>query len=116
MTSLSKLIMELTIVNEEIKKTNEMQLTLKKERTNLEKSIIEFLHKTNQPGFVYQGKIYTPESINKYQKKKKQEKEECIKNIFESGGIKVDKNIVDSVFEAFKSKPVPTTKLTYRKK
>lgn len=115
MTSISSLATELDAIDVEMKKWMDIVNCLKKRRVKVEQSIIECLQLTNQPGFTYNGKIYTAKSSQMYRKKKRTEKEETIKNILEHSGLKPDSDVVQNVFEVFKSKRVPVQKLTTRK-
>lgn len=115
MTSISSLATELDTIEVEMKKLMDIVNCLKKRRVKVEQSIIECLQLTNQPGFTYKGKIYTPIPSQTYRKKKKTEKAETIKSILEHSGVKPDSDVVQNVFEVFKSKRIPIQKLTTRK-
>ncbi len=109
--SITSLIRDLNNIENEIKKTSQYLTNLKKQRTELEQSIILFLQSHNLPGFKYEGKIYQPQSSRVYRKKKKDEKEEHIKTILEKSGARVNEDIITDVFTVFKSKPIPVQKL-----
>lgn len=109
--SLSGLIRDLNNIENEIKKTSEYLTNLKKQRNELEQSIILFLQNHNLPGFKYEGKIYQPQASRIYKKKKKNEKEQHIKTILENSGVRVNENVITDVFTVFKSKPIPIQKL-----
>jgi hypothetical protein len=113
--SISKLVTELNTIDTEVKKLMEIVNCLKKRRCKIEQSIIECLQIANQPGFVYNGKIYAPTISKTYQKRKKADKEQNIKNILESSGLKPNDEIIKNVFEVFKSNPMPIQKLTTQK-
>ncbi len=109
--SISSLIRDLNNIENEIKTTSQYLTNLKKQRNELEQSIILFLQHHNLPGFKYDGKIYQPQSSRIYKKKKKDEKEEHIKTILEKSGAKINEDIITDVFTVFKSKPISVQKL-----
>lgn len=115
MTSISSLATELDTIEVEMKKLMEIVNCLKKRRAKVEQSIIECLQLTNQPGFTYKGKIYTAKPSQTYRKKKRAEKEDTIKHILENSGVKPESEVVQNVFEVFKSRRVPVQKLTTRR-
>lgn len=112
---LSDLVEELNYVSNEIKTKNRQLQELKKRHARIENLIITFLQEHNLPGFKHNGKIYEAKPSVSYKKKKKGEKEEQIKSILLQSNVSVDPNVVNSVFNVFKSKPVQTHRLATTK-
>lgn len=116
MSTITSLIQTLNDTEMEIKKTGQYLTKLKKTRDELEHSIIIFLEAHNLPGFKYEGKIYQSKDSRIYKKKKKNEKEETIKDILKKSGATLNDEIVTNVFQVFKSKPIPIQRLKVNSK
>ena len=114
--SITTLIESLNETKIKITKTQQYLTELKKNRDDLEKSIITFLEIHNLPGFKHDGKIYQPKTSKIYKKRKKNEKEDTIKHILNKSGIHANNEMVTDLFKVFKHNSISTQRLTVNSK
>ena len=106
-----QLVTNLDHTDDGIRRCKEMLTTLKKQKDDIENKIIQFLNDHNQPGFVHNGKVYAPQTVKTYRKKRVNEKQSEITAVLKHNGVAADSNIINEVFNVFRHKRMETEKL-----
>lgn len=108
-------IQEISKIKAEIKRNLAKNRELRKRLKVLDKSVLDYLDKRQQPGVKWNGQAIYKETKMSTSRKKKLEKEEDSLDILRNYGIKNPKKALQKILDARKGECVEKTTLKFRK-
>ena len=113
--SIRNYIDEIKNLNIELKRLNKASAIIRKNIKDVEKNIIDYLEKKEQPGVKYQDFAVVVENKTKHVSKKKKDIEEDSLRILEQYGISNPKSVLNEILHARKGEEVDNKKLKIKK-
>jgi len=115
-SEISRKVRELKTIKREISRLSKEVRNLRTQSNIIEKEIIEYLHRTNQPGIRCNGMVILRDAKEERVRKKKVESERDGMIVLRSNGIHASqadtKRILNEVLEAVRGEKKPKEKLT----
>lgn len=113
--SIKSYIDELEQLNNEIKRNNTNNRSLRARVLNVENNIKEYLDHKGQHGLKYNGKAIIMENTECRKRKKKKEKEDDVISLLMEFGIKDPKEAYKKIQETQKGIPIEQKKIKFKK-
>ena len=113
--SIKSQIDELDKIQNEIKRNNALNKTLRQRANEIELNISAYLHEKNEPGLKYNGKAIIVESREKRTQKSKKDKREDVVTYLENLGLENPGSIYDKILDVQKRSPKAETKIKVKK-
>jgi predicted nuclease with TOPRIM domain len=115
MSTIKGYITELEQINEEVKRNNGRNKTLRKRVKELEDNIDDYLQSKDQEGMKYNGQAIVVERKEHRAPKKKKEKLSSVLSVLEEAGVNDPKNVYEKMMSAQKRSPVERRKIKFKK-
>lgn len=104
-------VVELSRLNDEIKRQQKELRVLRKHKEECEKRVLDYLDANEQPGIKFRGMTIIAEERRKRRYRKKKEKIEQGESVLQRYGVSNSREALDELMESMRGSPEPKTKL-----
>lgn len=113
--SIKNYVDELEQIQQQIKRNNENNHSLRKRSTELEANITDYLEQKGQHGLKYNGRAIIIENKERRPPKKKKQKDADIISLLQEFGISDPNEAYNRIKEAQKGDPIEQQKIKFKK-
>ena len=113
--SIKTQIDELEKIQNEIKRNNSLNKTLRQRANEIESNISAYLHEKNEPGLKYNGKAIIVERREKRSQKSKKDKRDDVVTYLENLGLENPSTVYEKILDVQKRSPKAETKIKVKK-
>jgi hypothetical protein len=108
-------VIELNLINAEIKQLSNRTRSLRKKAKEVEARILNYLQEKEQPGVKYNGTAVIIENKTKRASKKSKDREVDALQVLKDNGIQNARDVLDQIIEARKGESIPNQKIRIKK-